>query len=127
MTQGPPRLDMDSVRDHGRRRVQRLVAITLVIALSPWLGGVADQWETIERTDVATVHEPGGESLGTERGCSALFHLCSCHTSPSSTPTATGPRDIGRFVDSAGRFIVPDAKVAQTRNADPPRLPPPIG
>jgi hypothetical protein len=67
----------------------------------------------------------GGDHPDSERGCSGLFHVCSCHLSLSSTP-CPGCGPVVDTRDASGRFVSQAIVVAHTRTADPPPLPPPI-
>lgn len=109
------------------KSVHRLVALVLALTLLPSMAGArpaAPDWP--ERVDSVTAHDDAEEQAGAERGCSALFHLCSCHLSPSSTPSVPSQGEIGRVPASAGRTLVAASTQPQTRNAEPPPLPPPI-
>lgn len=110
--------------------MHRFVALVLALSLFPSPGGArtaAPQWPgRVGFVSAVTAHESVEEHAGAERGCSALFHLCSCHVSPSSTPSVPTQGELGRVPASAGRFLVAASKQPQTRNAEPPPLPPPI-
>ena len=106
----------------------RFLAFLLVLSMLPASGEIVDLvMRLATRGDVAQVvsdaHDqtpPGSD----ERGCSGLFHLCSCHNA-QVTMTASGtaiakPSPHDRVIDA--HAPTPD----RGRGAPPPPIRPPI-
>jgi hypothetical protein len=102
---------------------RQFVAILLAFAIIPSVGRASKPREYQDRV---VAQQQGDDQPDSERGCSALFHLCSCHVPPSSTPSPIVRGTVARMRNTAGRAVVQCAAVARSRNADPPPLPPPI-
>jgi hypothetical protein len=105
--------------------VNRLLAIFLAVAVLPAAGVSPESSGVVIHEGESDVHQHEPEQPGSERGCSVLFHVCSCHTSVSSTP-ASARAEIGTGEQKDQRYRRYGHDAGNSRIADPPPLPPPI-
>lgn len=82
-----------------RRLFARLLALVLVLALTPGLvEAVENVWHLAQNghsahaTGESSDHQPTDE----EHGCSGTFHMCSCHHASSTMPGTPSPQALSQ-------------------------------
>jgi hypothetical protein len=113
-------------RRQARRVFKRLVAIAVLVVVTPSVAEVAEAvvhlaWHGDYVHSHDGQHQPIGQD---EHGCTPSLHFCLCHAEAPATVMSSSERALAKLAPVRARSCPAPAWLG--RLADPPPLPPPI-